>query len=183
MKWTKKSILFFLLFLIIDSSIAKLSISNINNPIIKKSKIKLKIHNDIKNTINKIGHNLSKNELNILISELHHLQHPELILALAKVESNFNTKAYSKNNHGIMQINNINIIQLKKQKIIRTKKDLYNIKLSIKSADYLLSQHKSLKQKIIKYKGKYNKQYYNKVIKYMTIFTKIFKEGEIKSIA
>lgn len=116
----------------------------------------------------------NKHKLDIrtmLHHEIYKYPNPKLLLAIIKVESNFNHKAKSKKNAiGLGQIRHTVWGKvLKDAKIIETEDDLYDIKKNVASTHYILTHYqkksKTLKQALSKYNGTKNDKYYKKVLK------------------
>ncbi len=122
------------------------------------------INNKLINWILSKNNNIDFNQAKLMVDTSKNLKHKYLVLAIAEVESTFNKDAKNKNNYGLMQINICNIKELKEIGLIESKHDLYKIKPAMKSADFLLSKHKTLKNKIIRYKGGYCQKYINKIM-------------------
>lgn len=105
--------------------------------------------------------------------EVFKYHHPKLLLAMIKVESNFNPNACSKKNAlGLMQIRpQVWKEKLIEEGIIETENDLLDIEKNIKAGSYILthyqSKSKTLKQALGKYNGDKSNKYWKKVMKEM----------------
>ena len=112
---------------------------------------------------------------------------PKMLYSIAKVESNLNPKALSKNGNrssdiGLMQINSVHLSFLKKYGI--EKDDLFNPKINIYVGAWVLrscvNKHGENYKALNCYNGKvHNNNYYQKVLKYfysLNFFPQIKKE-------
>lgn len=113
--------------------------------------------------------NMPKEVLDTIYAETIKHSYKELLLAIMKVESNFNPMSKSSNGAvGLMQVMpKVWIKELKKQNIITTKRDLYLIADNIQAGNYILIKYlketKKLETALYRYVGKDSK-YVSKVL-------------------
>lgn len=103
--------------------------------------------------------------------EIYKYPNPKLLLAIIKVESNFDYKAKSnKNAIGLGQIRySVWRHTLEAAGITENENDLYDIKKNIQSTSFILTHYKNnsknLKQALSKYNGTKKDKYYKKIMK------------------